>query len=200
MKPLAERVTVLTRSRRISPTKLAVLAICGVFCARGVAAVFLPSRNAALFLPASAAAAPANQVAFEATYGGSYRITGFQLPAINLEGTGAGQATQLGGLVPTITLSLNILSLTQNAIPVSGTITLTGTSGDEVQATYQGQASPPDASGLLNASGSFTVTGGKGSFTGASGGGTFTGVVNLFRGAFVTSLKGAISPAGQIKK
>lgn len=94
-------------------------------------------------------------------------------PTITVDGTGSGNATQLGLYTISYHALLNIPTLS-----ASGTATLVAADGSSLFGQGTGQGTPTGAPGIVSIVETYTITGGTGRFTGASGSFTVERVLN----------------------
>jgi hypothetical protein len=135
-----------------------------------------------------ASAAWAEQaVPFKGSYSGTATAS-----ASHASSAASGEATHLGNSSETISVTL-----TPGPGPLcqtnSGTGVLAAANGDQIFLAAGGTSCFDLATGLIDLSGTQTITGGTGRFEGASGSLTVAGTVNPATGAISYTLEGSIS-------
>jgi hypothetical protein len=105
-----------------------------------------------------------------------------------VDGSGAGNATQLGQFAATFHVDVDLSTL----IGV-GTITFTATNGDSLSASFIGHATPTPDPNIFMLEEVMTVADGTGRFAGATGSFTLERVINLSTGVSSGSFSGTIS-------
>ena len=138
---------------------------------------------------AVAGAASANtSVPFEASFSGTSSATGPSSFLVVL----SGEATHLGKSSETVTVTL-----TPGPGPFCntdiGSVVLTGANGDQIFEAVTATTCFNLSTGLVDLSGTATITGGTGRFEGASGTITVTGTINPATGENSTMEEGSIS-------
>jgi hypothetical protein len=109
-----------------------------------------------------------------------------------VDGSGVGNATQLGQFAATFHVEVDLSTL----IGV-GTITFTAANGDSLSASFIGHATPTSDPNIFMLEEVMTVTGGTGRFAGATGSFTLERVINLSTGVSSGSFSGTISNPGR---
>ena len=112
----------------------------------------------------SGSAAAAEQVTFSGSLEGFETQTLLDPPFLYTVGTGSGNATQLGKYTYTMPHVVNLS--TRAGV---GTFELVAANGDTLVGTLTGQATPPDANGVISIVEELIITGGTGRFEGATG-------------------------------
>jgi hypothetical protein len=94
-------------------------------------------------------------------------------PTITVDGTGSGNATQLGLYTISYHALLNIPTLS-----ASTSATLVAADGSSLSGTGTGQGTPTSTPGIVSIVETYTITGGTGRFAGATGNFTVERVLN----------------------
>jgi hypothetical protein len=128
------------------------------------------------------------QVPFRAAYSGTITFTSPATAMVNA----AGVATYLGLTTVDGSLAAVPSASCDDGFSIEIHDTLAAANGDQVAIIVALEACPT-APGVVQASGSYVVTGGTGRFTGAGGGGDYTGVADFNTGRFSCTLTGTIS-------
>ncbi len=105
-----------------------------------------------------------------------------------VDGSGAGNATQLGQFAATFHVEVDLTTL----IGV-GTITFTAANGDSLSASFIGHATPTPDPNIFMLEEVMTIADGTGRFAGATGSFTLERVINLSTGVSSGSFSGTIS-------
>jgi hypothetical protein len=108
-------------------------------------------------------------------------------PMMSVNGSGSGNATQLGEFTANYELEANLLDLSE-----VGSMYLAGTNGDSIQAKGIGQAVPDRTPDMFNIVEIYTITGGTGRFKGASGTFTLHRLISITTGAAGSNFEGYI--------
>jgi hypothetical protein len=128
------------------------------------------------------------QVPFRAAYSGTITFTSPSTATLSA----AGVATHLGAATAHGILASAPSASCDDGLSIGIHDILAAANGDQVAITVMLEACPT-APGVVQASGTYVVTGGTGRFTGASGGGDYVGVADFNTGRFSCALTGTIS-------
>lgn len=129
----------------------------------------------------------AEAVPFNGRFGGPQTVT-VTFPTASVQASVAGTATHLGRFTMELPHTVNLLTSA-----ASGVATLTAANGDEIIASFTGQAQIGPIVSIVEQA---TVTGGTGRFAGATGSFTITRVFDPVAGWTTGSFSGSISSPG----
>jgi hypothetical protein len=161
---------------------------------RRLAQIVLPAAVAAFLVigTSPAHAQDATQVNFQASYQGLFTPQIADDGTITVNGALPGDATFLPGSIGYFSHSISPTDPTT----LNGAFMLFGGDNGTVSGIYQGTQTLPDANGVVQISGAYSLMDGwMDGFGAAMGSGAISGVVNLNTGEIAIQLIGAVSPA-----
>jgi hypothetical protein len=150
----------------------------------------LLALTAALAMPARQATAQ-HAVPFRGTYATTFTLAPGPAPGVfELQFNAVGHANHLGHSGGPSTHLLNALVNPNTQV---GTSTFFAANGDRLDTTYSGIAAPPGPNGVIQFSGTLTITGGTGRFRNATGSAAVVGTANVGTGTGQFTFSGTIS-------
>lgn len=124
---------------------------------------FVYLQMTALYLAAGLASAVAAETPFRGSLQ-AVEIPTIHFPIVSLEGSGTGNATQLGKFTVIYQAEVNLITFV-----ATGSTEFMAANGDRVFADFVGQSHPTGTANLILIVETYTITGGTGRFSGATG-------------------------------
>jgi len=109
-------------------------------------------------------------------------------PFLLVNGTGSGTATHLGRFTSTFTVRVTLATGS-----ATGNVAFVAANGDQLDATFTGQATPTSEPGVVTIEEIATISGGTGRFADSTGGFTIHRVLNQATGVSSGSFDGTLN-------